>query len=117
MGTKVGCKILTQRRVGRSNLNSYSFTVGKTPSPECVCHFPHESPTHFFLDCFLYNEERRTLLGTFEHFIPNFKIFSKKKMLETILFGYDIVNTDIYKTNVSLQLAPQKYILQTKRFN
>ena len=117
MGTKVGCKLLTQIRVGSSNLNYHSFTVGKTPSPECVCHFPHESPTHFFLDCFLYNEERRTLLGTFEHFIPNFKNFSKKKMLETILFGYDIDNTDIYKTNVSLQLATQKYILQTKRFN
>jgi hypothetical protein len=117
MGTKVGCKLLTQIRVGRSYLNSHSYTVGKTPSPECVCHFPHESPTHFFLECFLYNEERRTLLSTFEHFIPNFKNFSKKKMLEIILFGYDIDNTDIYKTNVSLQLATQKFILQTKRFN
>ena len=38
-------------------------------------------------------------------------------MLGTILFGYDIDNTDIYKTNVFLQLATQKYILQTKRFN
>ena len=38
-------------------------------------------------------------------------------MLETILFGYAIDTTDIYKTNVSLQLATQKYILQTKRFN
>ena len=102
MGTKVGNKLLTQIRVGRSNINSHSFTVGKTPSPECVCHFPHESPTYFFLDCFLYNEERRTQLGTFENFIPNFKNFSKKKILETILFGYDRDNSDVYKTNVSL---------------
>ena len=110
MGTKVGCKLLTQIKVGMSYLNSHSYTVGKTPSPECVCHFLHESPTHFFLECFLYNEERRTLLSTFEHFIPNFKNFSKKKMLDTILLGYNIDNTDIYETNVSLQLATQKYI-------
>ena len=112
-----GCKLHTQIRVGRSNLNSHSFTVGKTSSPECICHFPHESPTHFFLECFLYNEERRTLLSTFEHFIPKFKNFTKKKMLETILFGFDVDNTDIYQTIISLQLATQRYILQTKRFN
>ena len=38
-------------------------------------------------------------------------------MLETVLFGYDTDNTDIYKTNVSLQFATQKYILLTKRLN
>ena len=62
-GSKVGCKFITQRRVGRSSQNSHSFTVGKTPSPECMCHFPHESPTHVFLECFIYNEERRILMS------------------------------------------------------
>ena len=38
-------------------------------------------------------------------------------MLETILFSFDVDNTDIYQTNVSLQIATQRYILQTKRFN
>ena len=37
---------------------------------------------------------------------------SKKKILETILLGYDIDNTDIYKINVSLQLATQNDVLQ-----
>ena len=47
-GSKIGCKLLTQIRVGRSNPNSHSFTVGKAPSPECACHFPNESVSPFF---------------------------------------------------------------------
>ena len=77
--SKVGCKLLTQIRVGRSNLNFHSFSVGKTSSPECICHFPQESPTHFFLECFLYNEKRRTLLSTFQHLFQNSKTFLKRK--------------------------------------
>ena len=115
-GSRAGCILLTQIRVGRSDLNSHSFTVGKTSSPECTCHFPNESVSHFFLDCFLYIEERRTLFGTFEHFIPKFVSFSKRKKLDIILNGFDRDNPDIYSTNVKLQCATQNYVLQTKRF-
>ena len=83
-GSKLGGKFLTQIRVGRSLLNSHGYTVGKSLSPQCPCHFPQESPSHYFLDCFLYTEERRSLFGIFEHFIPNFTSFNKKKKLETI---------------------------------
>ena len=117
-GTKVGCKLLTQIRVGKSYLNSHGFTVGKSLSPHLRCNNSSiESPSHYFLDCTLHAEEQRTLFDTFEHYIPKFKSFSKKTKLETILYGYDIDNNEIFTTNVSLQLATQKYILQTKRFN
>ena len=95
-GSKIGCKLLTQIRVGRSYLNSHSYSVGKSLSPQCSCHFPTESTSHYVLDCFLYNEERRSLLSTYEHFIPKFPLFSKKKQLHTILYGYDIYNTEIF---------------------
>ena len=78
-GSKLGAKLLTQMRVGRSLLNSHSYTVGKSLSHQCSCHFPQQSPSHYFLDCFLYTEERRSLFSTFEHFIPDFIYFRKKK--------------------------------------
>ena len=108
--------MLTQIPVGRSNLNSHSFTVGKAPSPEFACHFPNESVSHFFQDCFLFNEERRTLFDTFEHFLPKFVSFSKRKKLDIILNGFDKDNPETYSTNVKLQCATQNYVLQTKRF-
>ena len=116
-GSKLGGKRPIQIRVGRSLLNSHGYTVGKSLSPQCPCHFPQESPSHYFLDCFLYTEERRSLLGTFEHFIPDFIYFSKKKKLETILFGHDKNNGEICSTNASQQIATQTFILKTKRFS
>ena len=85
-GTKLGCKLLIQIRVGRSLLNSHSYTVGFYESPACICSSSIESTTHFFNDCVLYNEERRTLFSTFEQYLPQFKNFSKLRKLETILW-------------------------------
>ena len=116
-GSKIGCKLLTQIRVGRSYLNSHSYSVGKSLSPQCSCHFPTESTSHYVLDCFLYNEERRSLLSTYEHFIPKFPLFSKKKQLHIILYGYDIDNTEMFSTHVLLQIATQMFIEKTKRFD
>ena len=116
-GSKLGSKLLTQIQVGRLLLNSHGFTVGKSLSPQCPYHFPQESPSHYFLDCFLYTEERSSLFGIFEHFIPNFTSFNKKKKLEAILFGHDEENSEIFSTNVSLQIATQKFILKIKRFD
>ena len=114
--SKLGCKLPTQIRLGRSYLNSHSYSVGKSLSPQCSCHFPTESTSHYILDCFLNNEERRSLHSTYEQFIPKFLSFPKKKQLQTILYGYDIDNTEIFSTNVSLQIATQKFLLSTKRF-
>ena len=45
-------------------------------------------------------------------------LFQKKiKKIETILYGNDVDNNDIFTTNVLLQLATHKYILQTKRLS
>ena len=53
-GNKLSNSLLTQIRVGRSDLNQHKFSIGFSESPECKCHFREESPSHFFLDCFLY---------------------------------------------------------------
>ena len=69
---KKGDRLLTQIRVGRLYLNSHTFSIQMLPSPECSCHFPNESTTHFFINCFMWTEERQTMLGVFEYLIPSF---------------------------------------------
>ena len=72
-GSKLGNKLLTQIRVGRSDLQLHKFTIGLSESTECQCHSKSESPEHYFLQCFLYSPERQVLLNLFEHYIPTFK--------------------------------------------
>ena len=48
-GNKFSNTLLTKIRVGRSDLNQHKFIIGLADSPECLCHFREESPSHFFL--------------------------------------------------------------------
>ena len=80
-GDKKGNKLLTQIRIGRSYLNSHSFAIQMSPSPECSCHFPNESSTHFFLDCFMWTEERRTMLGVLSISFLHFQLSPNRKNL------------------------------------
>ena len=62
-GSKIGNKLLTKIRVGRSDLNQHKHVIGLSDTPECLCHFRQESPLHYFIDCFLYLPERQTLFS------------------------------------------------------
>ena len=66
-GSKFGNSLLTRIRVGRSYINQHTFSIGHTDSPQCLCHFREESPSHYFIDCFLYTPERQALFGLIEH--------------------------------------------------
>ena len=115
-GNKWSNSLLTRIRVGRSDLKHHKFTIGFADSPECDCHFREESPAHFFLDCFLYTSERRTLFGLIEHYLPNFTNYTKTKKLDIILKGFEIQNVEFIQLNTTLTLAVQNYLLNTKRF-
>ena len=80
-----------------------------------MCHHREESPSHYFLDCFLYLPERQTLFDQIEHYIPRFKTLTKQKKLDIILRGIDIENNDLIRTNTTLTIAVQNFILQTNR--
>ena len=56
------------------------------------------------------------LFELFEHYIPNFNNFPKKKKLEIILFGVNLDREEFFSTNVRLTIGVQNFILQTKRF-
>ena len=115
-GKKYSNSLLTKIRVGRSDLNQHRYTIGLVDSPICDCHYREESPSHYFLDCFLYAHERQILFGLFEHYIPKFPSFTKAKKLEILLRGFEIENNDFIQLNTTLTLAVQNFILNTKRF-
>ena len=116
-GNKFSNSLLTKIRVGRSDLNQHKFTIGLVDSPQCLCYFREESPSHFFLDCFLYLLERQTLFDLIEHYIPKFKNLSKYKKIDIILRGIDIENDDFIQLNTTLTIFVQNFILHTKRFS
>ena len=116
-GNKCSNSLLTRIRVGRSDLNQHKFTIGLVDSPHCDCQFREESPSHYFLDCFLYIPERQALFGLIEHYIPKFKSFTKTHKLDIILKGFEIQNKDFIQLNTTLTLAVQNFILKTKRFS
>ena len=105
----------TQLRIGRSKLNSHQYSIGLSDTSSCICHNPHETTSHYLLECFLYQYERQILFGTFEQYIPNFKMLSKTKKLDFILNGYKSNDPDFNHTNVKLQFALHQYILTSKR--
>ena len=116
-GNKMSNSLLTKIRVGRSDLKLHKFTIGLVDSPQCDCFFREESPSHYFLDCFLYVPERRVMFDLFEHYIPNFRNFKKKKKLEIILNGINADNDEFLRTNTTLTIAVQNFITHTNRFS
>ena len=116
-GSKLGNTLLTRIRLERSDLNLHKFTVGHSESPECLCHSKRESSQHYLIDCFLYSSERQTLFDRVEHFIPNFKRFSKSRKYEILVKGIKPDDPYFYSTNTTLALAVQSFIFRTKRFS
>ena len=76
-GSRLGNKLWTRMRLGRTYLNSHGFAIQKVKSPSCMCHFNNETPTHYLLDCFLYTVERQSLFDRVSQLVTNFDRLSK----------------------------------------
>ena len=114
--SKYANSLHTQLRVGQSYLNSHGFKINLREDDLCLCH-RSETVSHFFLDCFLYQEERDELCKKISQYLPRFQTFSKTKKLEIILNGFNLSNTEPDPRNFSIAFAVQSYILKTKRFS
>ena len=114
--SKYANSLHTQLRVGQSYLNSHGFKINLREDDLCLCH-RSETVSHFFLDCFLYQEEREELCKKISQYLPRFQTFSKTKKLEIILNGFNLSNTEPDPRNFSIAFAVQSYILKTKRFS
>ena len=113
-GNKLGSKLWTWLRLGRSYLNSHGYAIGKVPSPACQCHHKNETVQHYVLDCFLYTNERHLLFSGVNQYVTNFYTMSKTKKLQLLLFG--ISDNNHYDININVAKAMQSFILRTKRF-
>ena len=75
----------TQMRVGQSYLNAHGSKTNLKENDLCLCH-RSETTSHYFLDCFLYQEEQAVLFSKIAEYLPRFHSLSKSKKLEIILF-------------------------------
>ena len=87
------------------------YSIGLLPLPECQCHAPRESPEHIIMKCFLYNQERLTLMSKVETPQPKFGNFTEKQMLKILLFEIFPDNPDFYWTTKYLQIAVQQFLV------
>ena len=113
-GSRLGNKLWTRLRLGRTFLNSHGFALQKVDSPSCMCHFKNETTIHYFLDCFLYTVERQFMFDQVSQLVTNFDRLSKTKKLDILLFG--IPNNEQFDTNIKIAKYVQTFILDTKRF-
>ena len=113
-GSRLGNKLLTRLRLGRSYLNSHGYTIGKVTSPACLCHFRNETVKHYMLECFLYTIERQSLFDEVEQHVAGFASLSQDNKLNTLLFGFP--DNEKFPTNIKVMAIVQNYIIQTKRF-
>ena len=114
--SKLSNSLHTQLRLGRSFLASHGFAIGVNDSDLCLCWRP-ETTKHFFLECFLFQEERSKLFLKLSQILPKFMTWTKMKQLETILCGINLKNEEPDPRNITIVFAVQKYILETKRFS
>ena len=113
-GSRLGNKLLTRLRLGRTFLNSHGYAIGKVKSPECLCHNRNETTKHFMLDCWLYTIERTSLFDQMNELVTGFDRLSQKNKLDILLFGYS--DTELLPISAKINLAVQKFIIQTKCF-
>ena len=113
--SKTSNSLHTQLRLGRSFLASHGFSIGINTSDLCLCWRP-ETTKHFFLECFLFQEERKTLFEKLVQILPKFSSFTKSYQIEVLLFGINNKNEEPDPRNIPIVFAVQKFILNTKRF-
>ena len=116
-GSKHGCALATQMRVGRTKLNAQSYTIGLSTKSSCECLHPNESTSHHLNVCFLYQNERQTMYDRVKQLIPNFNTLSDLKKTDILFNGVSVNDPNFYHTNIKIQLARQQYLLKTKCFD
>ena len=115
-GSKRGNSLLTQLRVGRSQLNAHRFGLGLSETNRCLCD-REETVSHFLNHCFLFQEERHALHTRMCHILPNFNTLPDKMKSKVLLEGINLHSEEPDSRNIPITLAVQSFILQTKRFN
>ena len=116
-GSKYGCSLMTRVRVGRSYLKAHSFSIGLETDNTCSCNNSTQETSLHYMFCTNYSEQRLVLYQRIEQIIPNIQKLPLKRQYEIFMYGYDVYNPEMTKTNRQIMIATQTYILKTKRFD
>ena len=108
-GDRITQVILSQMRVGFSNLNSHLYEKQCVDSPQCSCQNALETPFHFFYVCNNYLAQRNTFLTSIYSGLNNIPVPPVKHLL------HGDPNISI-ENNILLLNYVHTYIRDTKRF-
>ena len=93
-------------RLACSDLGQHLFPWGLSDDPSCHCGAAHETPSHYLLECPVFEDDRDNMFMELEHIyvIP----------IDMLLYG-DLKLEK--KENLKRFDAVQRYIIVTKRFS
>jgi hypothetical protein len=115
-GGKFSNRLHTQLRLGRSQLNEHLYKLGLSDTKACLCGAPTEDTSHYLLDCFLFENERKELFDSLDgHLDKAMSICTRSEKVEVVLRGVRPETPGRYKTNCQLFSCTQKYIIRTNR--
>ena len=110
---RIGIKYITHIRLGLSHLREHKFKrrFNDTINPICNCVNDVESAIHFFLNCLLYSNERRTFLSSLVNI--DHKLFGNANcsLTQTLLFDNTTFNVKDKAKIINLTID---YIMSAK---
>ena len=110
-----GSKILSQFRLGLSNLASHLFQYNLSDNPFCKnCLKCVETQEHYLFDCPCYLGQRQRLEAKLALFVPDYSILFKKDLVKICIFGVPSIDFD---TNFNILRVTCDYINESMRFN
>ena len=81
--------LLCRMRIGQSYFKSHGFAINLSSSERCMCGAVDENK-HLLLFCFIFQEERQTMLSKINLIIPNFLSFTISKQVFILLNGINL---------------------------
>ena len=110
----------TRLRLGMSQLSAHLFPFGFVDSPRCSCGVPHETVSHYLLDCPpLCCSTRETLVAIRNIIVPTLHpstlpTLDKDAYIKILLFGFKDLS---WEESILLFRATQNFILNSDRFS
>ena len=110
---RIGIKYITHIRLGLSHLREHKFKrrFNDTINPICNCVNDVESAIHFFLNCLLYSNERRTFLSSLVNIDDKLFGNANCSLTQTLLFDNTTFNVKDKTKIISLTID---YIMSAK---
>ena len=110
---RIGIKYITHIRLGLSHLREHKFRrrFNDTINPICNCVNDVESAIHFFLNCLLYSNERRTFLSRLVNIDDKLFGNANCSLTQTLLFDNTTFNVKDKTKIINLTID---YIMSAK---